>query len=90
MNGDNLLPVPADAHEANGLIERANRTLRSRYDRLSACDQRAHTNVIMQEAAYAKNISRGQLGIRFQIDIWAGTTPAWGRISSSPNHRIDN
>lgn len=57
--GITLIPVAADAHEANGTIERANRSLRSHFNRLRLNDQRASTVELVQEAAYARNINRG-------------------------------
>lgn len=54
-----LIATPADSHECNGLVERANRTLRMHHDRLRACDKRSNTDDIVSEATYAKNINRG-------------------------------
>ncbi len=54
-----LLPVAANDHEANGLIENANRTLRSFYNRIRLCDSRSPVDVIVKEAVYGKNISLG-------------------------------
>lgn len=41
-------------HEANGLIENANHTLRSFYHRLRSCDKRSTGEVATAEAAYVK------------------------------------
>lgn len=54
-----LVPVPAHAHQSNGAIERANRSLRSRFDRLVLLNSRAPTADLVQEAAFGKNINRG-------------------------------
>ena len=49
----------AHDHEANGLFENANRTLRSFFDRLRLCDKRSPATLIVAEACYGKNISLG-------------------------------
>lgn len=63
-----LIPTPAHAHECNGAIERANRTVRSRFDRLRVCDQRAPASELVQEAVFGKNTNRGnRLASSFEI-----------------------
>lgn len=57
--GTELIPTAANDHEANGLIENANRTLRSFYDRLRCCDKKSTGEAIIAEALYGKNISLG-------------------------------
>lgn len=57
--GIRLIPVAANSHESNGAIERANRTLRSFFDRLRLCDQKGLTADIASEAIFGKNINRG-------------------------------
>lgn len=62
-HGTTLLPVAANDHESNGLIENANRTLRSFYDRLRSCDKRSTGDYITAEAIYGKNISLGSKNV---------------------------
>ena len=57
-----LIPVAANDHEANGLIENANRTLRSFFDRIRACDRRSPCEVIVSDAMYGKKICAGSKG----------------------------
>lgn len=57
--GINLLPVAADDHEANGLIENSYRTLRSFFKLLLLCDKRSTCESIVNETLYCKNISCG-------------------------------
>lgn len=58
-HGTELVPVAANDHESNGLIENANRTLRSFFDRLRSFDKRTATDMIVAEAIYGKNLSFG-------------------------------
>ena len=51
--------VASNDHEANGLIENENRTLRSFFDRLRSCDKRSSTDAIVVEALYGKNVALG-------------------------------
>lgn len=51
--------VSANDHEANGLIENANRTLRSFYDRIRIYDRKSNGEEIAAEAVFGKNISTG-------------------------------
>lgn len=53
----NLIPVSANDHEGKGLIENANKTLRSFYNLLRLCDQSSTPETICAEAVYGKKIS---------------------------------
>lgn len=64
----NIVPVAAHSHESNGAIERANRTLRSYFNRLRKCDRKSPTSEIASEAVYGKNINNGShLASAFQL-----------------------
>lgn len=52
--------MPENAHQSNDAIERANRTLRSYFDRLRLCDKRAAVVDLVQESTYGKIINRGR------------------------------
>ena len=54
QEGIAFISTAANAHEANGAIERANRSLRSHYDRLRAYNQRASTSELAHEAVFGK------------------------------------
>ena len=54
--------VAANDHEANGLIENANRTLRSFFNRLRLFDRRSTTTDLVAEALFGKDVSLGSLG----------------------------
>ena len=62
-NETQLIPVAADDHEANGLVENANRTLRSFYDRFRCCDKKSTAEAVVAEAVYGKNISLGSRNV---------------------------
>lgn len=63
-----IIPVAAHAHESNGMIERANSSLRSIFDRLRLCNRQEQTVDLEQEEAYAKNINRGtRLASSFEL-----------------------
>lgn len=55
--GTERIHVAANDHEANGLIENANRTHPSFHDRLGLCVQRSAGKTIVAEAVFGKNIS---------------------------------
>lgn len=57
--GITLAPVEANDHEANGLIENANKTLRSFFNRTRLCDKRSTCEAIVARALYGKNHARG-------------------------------
>lgn len=69
-----LIVTPAHAHQSNGKIERANRTIRSFYNRLRACHPNAPTVDLMVEATFAKNICRGQQ-IASSFELLYGRSP---------------
>ena len=58
-NGIELLELAANDHEANGIVERANRTLRSFFRRLRSEKQKLSVTCVLSEATYAKNICKG-------------------------------
>lgn len=51
-----LACVAASYHEANGVIECSNRTLRSFYHRISAVDAKSSVADVLSEASFEKNI----------------------------------
>lgn len=53
------MPVAANDHEANGLMDNAKITLRSFYNLLRFCDKRSSGGIICAEAIYGKNILVG-------------------------------
>ena len=91
--GITLIPVAENAHESNGLIERANRTLRSHYLRLRAYDQKTHTIDLVHEAVYAKNINRGgRIASSYELlynrspRLYGTRTPESSKIPSIPEY----
>ncbi len=54
-----FIPVAANDHEANGTIERANRTLRNFFMRTRAENQKSSIGDILAEATFGKNICVG-------------------------------
>lgn len=68
MNGTQIVPVAANDHEANGLIENSNKTLRQFCDRLQISDKRSTSESIISEALFGKNILKGaKVGSTFQL-----------------------
>lgn len=57
-NGIKLVPSGANDHEANGSIEAANRVLRQHFNRLASMNKKASASELLQEATYAKNITK--------------------------------
>lgn len=57
-----LIPVVANDHEANGLIENANRTLRRCFNCIRAFDQRSPCVAVTAEAILGKNVMLGSKG----------------------------
>lgn len=55
-----LVSTPADLHQCNGAIERANRIIRSYFNSLRACNHHAFTVDLVQEAVYGKKINSGR------------------------------
>lgn len=54
-----LMGLAAEDNEANGLVERGNRALRSVFRRLRAEKSKDPLSVIIPEATYARNICKG-------------------------------
>ena len=52
--------VAANDHEANGLIERGNRTLRNFFRRIRADKPKSNVSEILAEATFGKNICKGE------------------------------
>lgn len=66
-----LLPVAAKDHEANGLIENANRTLRRCFNQIRACQKRSSCEAVVTEAVFDNNLILGSCTYepeRFQVD----------------------
>jgi len=55
-----FVDIAANHHEGNGVIERANRTVRMYFDRIRLADKKSTVHDCVQRATYAKNICRGQ------------------------------
>lgn len=72
--GIEFVASTANDHEANGLIESANRVLLSFFRRLRAFDQQSSINNILVEATYGKNICRGQKRAS-SFELLYGTSP---------------
>jgi len=67
-NDINLVEIAAEDHQANGAVERGNRTLRSFFRRLRAEKPKAAVSTILAEATYAKNICKGsKLASSFEL-----------------------
>jgi len=67
-NGIDLVELAANDHEANGMVERANRTLRSFFRRIQSASPKRSVSSILPEATYAKNICKGsKLTSSFQL-----------------------
>lgn len=55
-----LITTPGHSHQCNGRVERANRAVRSYYNRLRACNPAVTTQLLVAEATFAKNICIGR------------------------------
>lgn len=63
-----LVELAANDHEANGTVERANRTLRIFFRRLRSEQQKTVLSKTLSEATYAKNIYKGsKMASSFQL-----------------------
>lgn len=51
-----LITTPAHAHQSNGRVERANRSIRAFYNRLRACQPKTSTMRLVTEATYGRNM----------------------------------
>ena len=58
-NDIELISIAANAHESNGSIERANRTLRTIFNRIRSFNQKSPLSEIVSEATFGKNITKG-------------------------------
>ena len=54
----NFIAIAANHHEANGVIERANRTIRMYYDKLRLAHGKSSVHECVERATFAKNICR--------------------------------
>lgn len=67
-NGITLAEHAANDHEANGTVERANRTLKSFFRRIRSDKPKSSVSEILREATYAKNICKGsKLASSFEL-----------------------
>lgn len=67
-NGIQHVELAANDHEANGAVERANRTLRNFFRRLRSEKPKVPLSSVLREATYAKNICKGsKLASSFEL-----------------------
>ncbi len=79
-----FFPVAANDHEANGTIERANRTLRNFFMRIRAENQKSSVGEILAEATFGKNICVGSKTAS-SFELLYGRKPRLLDSSSQPH-----
>ncbi len=84
-----FVPLAANDHEANGTVERANRTLRNFFRRIRAENQKSAVADILSEATYGKNICIGSK-IASSFELLYGRKPRIMDQPRSPAVTVDD
>eukprot|EP00171_Calliarthron_tuberculosum_P003112 IDg3112t1 len=88
--GSSFVLSAANDHEANGVIESANRVLRMHFRKIRASDHRSPLSDLLAEATYAKNINCGnKLASAFEL-LTAAILPSLTIIKTRTNLNLVN